>query len=152
MKKYKTHIIWVLVVIVALIGGFFWGKASAGSARPTAFAGAGAFGASSTRRFGGGAGGGGGAGAAGGGFVTGQIVSMSTDSFTLQLANGNSEVVLYSTSTPVTEPTTVSVNSLTTGTNVMVVGSSNSDGSLTAQTIQVRTGNGGPSAGSSGAQ
>jgi cytochrome c-type biogenesis protein CcmE len=77
-------------------------------------------------------------GAAGGGLVTGTIATLGSSSITLQLANGNSEVVFYSTSTPVSEPTTVSANTLKVGTTVMVGGTSNSDGSLTAQTIQVR--------------
>lgn len=127
MKKYTVHIVWLVVALIALGGGYFWGKATVSSARGTF--GAGAFG-SSTRRFAG--------GATSGGFTIGQILSIDSSSITLQLANGNSEVVFYSTSTPVTEPTTVSPNALTIGTNVMVAGTSNSDGSLTAQTIQVR--------------
>ncbi len=142
MKKYKVHIIWVIVAIIALIGGFFWGKGSAGSSR-VALGGAGAY-ASSTRRFGGGA------GTTGGGLAIGQIASVGSDSFTLQLANGNSEVVFYSTSTPVTEPTIVSPDALNVGTNVMVVGTANSDGSVTAQSIQVRTAAAGPGYGGNG--
>jgi hypothetical protein len=142
MKKYLVHIVWVVVALIALGGGYFWGKASAVNSLRTSFA-SGAFG-SSTRRFAGG-------GAAGGGLVAGQIASFGNDSMTIQLANGNSEVVLYSSSTPVTEPTTVSPSVLQVGTNVMVGGTSNSDGSVSAQTIQVRTGNsGGGSGGGNG--
>lgn len=130
VKKYLVHIIWLVVAIAALAGGFFWGKAAAASARLAFAGGAGTYG-SSTRRLAG--------GATGGGFTTGQIAVIGNDSITLQLANGNSEVVFYSSSTPVTEPTTVSPSTLTVGTNVMVGGTTNSDGSLTAQTIQVRT-------------
>lgn len=131
MKKYRTHIVWVLVAIIALAGGFYWGKASATPARGL-FAGAGTFG-SSTQRFVGAGGANG-----GGGFETGQIASMDSSSITLQLANGNSKVVFYSSSTSVSEPTTVPVGALKVGTNVMVAGTANSDGSVTAQTIQVR--------------
>jgi hypothetical protein len=137
MKKYIVHIVWLAIAIVALGGGYFWGKASVAATR-AGFAGAGAYG-SSTRRFAG--------GASGGGFTTGQIISFGNDSMTVQLANGNSEVVLYSSSTPVSEPTIVSPSVLKVGTNVMVGGTSNSDGSLTATTIQVRamsTGSGTP--------
>ena len=28
MKKYKVHIIWAVIVIVALVGGIFYGKSS----------------------------------------------------------------------------------------------------------------------------
>lgn len=128
MKKYLVHIVWLVIAIIALGGGFFWGKASGAASRAAGFAGAYS---SSTRRTA--------AGAAGGGLVTGAIATMGSSSITLQLANGNSEVVFYSTSTSVSEPTMVSVNALKVGTNVMVAGMSNSDGSLTAQTIQVRS-------------
>ncbi len=107
MKKYLVHIVWVVVALIALGGGYFWGKAAAASSVRSAFAGgAGAFG-SSTRRLAG--------GATGGGFTTGQILSFGSGSMTLQLPNGNSEVVLYASSTPVTEPTTVSPNTLAVG-------------------------------------
>ncbi len=129
MKKYTVHIVWLVIALVALGGGYFWGKASAVPTR-TGFAGAGTFG-SSTRRLAG--------GAAGGGFTTGQILTMDSSSITLQLPNGNSQVVFYSSSTMVSEPTMVSPSALKTGTMVMVGGTSNSDGSLTATTIQVRT-------------
>lgn len=127
IKKYLVHIVWLVIAIVALGGGFFWGKASGTASRAAGFAGAYS---SSTRRTAG--------VAAGGGLVTGQIATIESSSITLQLANGNSEVVFYSTSTPVSEPTMVSVNTLKVGTTIMVAGTSNSDGSLTAQTIQVR--------------
>ena len=127
MKKYLVHIIWLVVAIVVGVGGFFYGRSTAVVSR-TGVAGAGAYG-SSTRRL---------AGGAGGGFTSGQISAMDSTSITLQLANGNSEVVFYSSSTPVSEPTMISVNTLKVGTTVMVGGTSNSDGSLTAQTIQVR--------------
>ena len=41
MKKYKVHIIWLVIALVALGGGFYWGKASAAASRGT-YAGAGA--------------------------------------------------------------------------------------------------------------
>ena len=31
MKKYKVHIIWAVIVVVALVGGIFYGKSSAAS-------------------------------------------------------------------------------------------------------------------------
>lgn len=129
MKKYTVHIVWLVVALIALGGGYFWGKTAAVTTRTGRFAGA--YG-SSTRSF---------AGGASGGLVAGQIVSFGNDSMTIQLANGNSEVVIYSSSTPVTEPTTVSPNVLQVGANVMVGGTTNSDGSVTAETIQVRAGN-----------
>jgi hypothetical protein len=127
MKKYLVHIVWLVIAIVALGGGYFLGKASGATSRAAGFAGAYS---SSTRRAAG--------GAAGGGLITGTIATLGSSSITLQLANGNSEVVFYSTSTPVSEPTTVSVNALKVGTTIIAGGTSNSDGSLTALTLQVR--------------
>ena len=135
MKKYKTHIVWAVVAAAALVGGFFYGKSMAvGAGSRSGFA-AGAF-SSSTRagfagRIGTGAGG-------AGGLTIGTITAMDSQSLTLQLPNGNSEVVFYSSSTSVSEPTIVSPSSLSSGTMVMVAGTQNSDGSVTAQTIQVR--------------
>jgi hypothetical protein len=133
MKKYLVHIIWLVVAIAALVGGFFWGKSSAAASRYAGFAGAGTL-SSSTRGFARTGTG----GAAGGGLATGQITAITSSSMTLQLANGNSEVVFYATSTPVTKEATVSPSVLSVGTNVMVGGTSNSDGSVTATTIAVR--------------
>jgi len=130
MKKYKVHIIWAVIVVVALVGGIVYGKSSAGTQA------AGRSFASSTRsgalRTG-----------TGGGFVSGQIISVDANSMTVSLANGNSQVVFYSSSTQVMKPTVVPTSALTTGTRVMIGGTSNSDGSLTAQSIQVQTGSSG---------
>jgi hypothetical protein len=151
MKKYKTHIIWGIVVVVALVGGFFWGKsmAATGTAGRGAYAGA----ASGTRaafaaRFGG-------AGGAGGGFVAGQVSSVGNDSLVLQLANGNSENVYFSSSTSVVVPQAASASAIQPGAMVMVGGTTDSSGNLTATTIQVRNGAGGaagtgPGAGGAG--
>ncbi len=137
MKKYKVHIVWAIIVIIALVGGIFYGKGGASSQT------AGKSFASSTRsgalRTG-----------TGGGFVSGQIISVDADSMTVSLANGNSQVVFYSSSTQVMEPTIVPASTLVAGTRVMIGGTANSDGSLTAQSIQVETGTSAPAgAGSS---
>jgi hypothetical protein len=61
---------------------------------------------------------------------------------TISLANGNSQVVFYSGATQVMKPTIVPASTLVAGTRVMIGGTANSDGSLTAQSIQVQTGSG----------
>jgi len=127
MKKYTVHIVWVVVVIIAFIGGIYYGKTTVPSVASRGnFAGL----TSSTRGSFAGR-----TGAAGGGAVIGQVTAVDANSITVQLANGNSEVVLYSSSTPVTEPTKVSPSILATGMTITVGGTQNSDGSLTAQTI-----------------
>jgi hypothetical protein len=127
-KKYLVHVIWLAVAIIAFAGGMYYGKTTASSSLAGR---AGSF-ASSTR------GGFGGRGGNGGGFVTGQIVSKDAQSLTVRLPNGNSEIVFYSSSTSVIKPSPASVSDLTAGTNVVIGGTQNSDGSVTAQTIQVR--------------
>ncbi|MGC9968626.1 MAG: hypothetical protein ABSC29_02760 [Minisyncoccia bacterium] len=138
-KKYLVHVIWLAVAIIAFAGGMYYGKSTASSSlagRTGSFA-------SSTRSGFGGRG-----NAGGGGFVTGQIVSKDAQSLTVRLPNGNSEIVFYSSSTSVIKPSPASVSDLTTGTNVVIGGTQNTDGSVTAQTIQVRQpgvpGGGGP--------
>ena len=127
MKKYKTHIIWAIVAVIALVGGIFWGKAMTPSRGAGTFAGAaGTRGAFAGR-----------GGAGGGGLAMGTVTAIDSQSITLQLANGNSENVFYSSSTPVIVPQPASISSIKTGTNVIITGTSNSDGSLTAQSIQV---------------
>ena len=132
MKKYLVHAVWVVVAIIAFVSGMYYGKANAAPAGRSGFAGF----ASSTR------GGFGGRAGTGGGFVAGQVTAIDANSITIQLQNGNSQVVFYSSSTPVVKTVQAPVSVLTIGTNVMVGGSQNSDGSLTAQTIQVRSSTG----------
>lgn len=137
MKKYQTYIIGGVGIIIGLMGGYFWGKASVNNARGGFGGMAGVNFSSSTRaKFGSGVG----VGAAGAGMnlTAGQVSALGSSSLTLQLANGNSEVVLYSSSTEVTKPTMVPISELTSGSNVMIGGIANSDGSFTAQSIQVR--------------
>jgi hypothetical protein len=127
MKKYTVHIVWAIVAVVALVGGIFWGKAMVPARGAGAFAGRGA--ASGTFA---------GRGGAGGGFVAGTVTAIDSDSITLQLANGNSENVFYSSSTQVIEPQAASISSVQPGTMVMVGGSTDSSGNLTATSIQIR--------------
>lgn len=133
MKKHKTTIIWVIVVIVAFLGGMYAGRLTVRARASFA-----AFGAASSTR----AGFGGGARGAGGGFVAGTVSSIDSQSITLTLPNGNSEIVFYSSSTSIIKPSPASISDLSAGTMVMIGGTSNSDGSLTAQSIQVRNMNG----------
>ncbi|HVO28706.1 MAG TPA: hypothetical protein VMT81_01860 [Candidatus Paceibacterota bacterium] len=130
----KIHIIWAIIAVAALAGGFFWGK-SVGSAAVASRAGGRFALGSSTAGFAGRAG-------AAGGLITGQVSAIDGDSITLQLANGNSEVVFYSSSTPVVMPQPASISSVTPGTDIIVTGTQNSDGSVTASGIQVRNGAG----------
>lgn len=121
----------VVIAVVFFYGGMLYAGHQASGARAQ-FAG----------QFGGrgGAGGAGGrGGGAAGGFTIGSIVSMDATSITLALpGNGGSKVIFFSPSTAIEKPTTVDASQLSSGENVMVMGTANSDGSITAQSIQVR--------------
>jgi hypothetical protein len=74
-----------------------------------------------------------------GGVVTGQILSKDDQSMTIQLPNnGGSKIVFYSTSTQISKMAPGASSDLTNGEQVIIMGKANSDGSVTAQTVQIR--------------
>lgn len=75
--------------------------------------------------------------------VRGQILSSDANSITVKLANGGSRIVMLGSNPSITEATAASKESLKTGENVAVFGTNNSDGSVTAQTIQLNPQQGG---------
>ena len=125
----SKKIIWGIVGIIVLVGVFFggvsYGKGQT-SSKTAAAAGTGFTGAR-TR----GAGGFGGA-------TIGQILSETAQSITIALPSGGSEIILLDNTTPITKQASGTMSDLTVGTTVSVVGTTNSDGSVTAQSIQIR--------------
>lgn len=77
-------------------------------------------------------------GGAGGGFTAGEVVSKDANSLTLKLRDGGSKIIFFSSSTAIGKMSTGSVEDLTTGKEVTIMGTTNSDGSITASTIQLR--------------
>jgi hypothetical protein len=69
--------------------------------------------------------------------VTGKIASSDSESFTIKLDDGSSKIVLLNSKSSINKSSTVSGSDLKTGEQVMVIGTSNSDGSLTASSIQL---------------
>ena len=79
-----------------------------------------------------------GAGPAGSGFISGDIVSKNAGSITVKDRTGSSRIIFYSQTTEVGKFMTGALSDVSVGQNIMVSGKTNSDGSITAQTIQIR--------------
>lgn len=73
-----------------------------------------------------------------GGFVSGEVVSADATSVTVKDSTGSTKVVYYTSSTAITKSVTGASSDLTVGQNVTTNGTSNSDGSIAATTIQLR--------------
>lgn len=74
-----------------------------------------------------------------GGSANGQIIAKDDKSITIQMGNnGGSKIVFYSASTEVSKFDKGDASDIAVGQSVMINGTANSDGSVTAQTIQIR--------------
>lgn len=73
----------------------------------------------------------------GGGFVAGEIISKDERSITVSLQDGGSRIIFLTENTPVSKQTSSSIADLSVGEQVMVTGSTNQDGSVSAQSVQV---------------
>ncbi|MBP6994291.1 hypothetical protein KBB12_03550 [Candidatus Woesebacteria bacterium] len=136
MRTKQMIVIGVVAVVVGA-GGFFVGRYTVTNAQSTR---AGQFGAGATGnpRIGGFQG----AGTRGAGGVrfrpvSGDIIESSTDSITVKLTDGSSKIVLFSDTTNINKAQAATPADLQVGEKVMVTGQDNSDGSVTAQNIQL---------------
>lgn len=74
-----------------------------------------------------------------GGTVSGEVISIDADSITVKIADGGSKIVFFSTSTKIQKSTEGTKEDLKEGEQVLIMGLVNQDGSVSAQSIQLRT-------------
>jgi len=126
----------IIAIIIVGAGSFYGGTVYAGSRRS-----AGAFGQGNLAGRVQGAGTGAAGvrqGVQGSGFINGDIISFDDKSVTIKTKDGSSKIVFFSDSTEIGKFVAGSLSDLIVGETLMVTGKTNSDGSVTAQSIQIR--------------
>ncbi len=73
-----------------------------------------------------------------GGFINGTLLKKDATSLTIKMRDGSSKIVLVTSSTKALKMADTTLDEFTEGADVMVSGTANPDGSVTAQTVQVR--------------
>jgi hypothetical protein len=140
-KENNKKIIWVVAGVVVLGTVFYGGMVYGKSQVPVRGQGAQAFsqnGMMRGNRNGGGF----------GGFTGGQIISKDANSITIQIMNGGntptgqqggSKIIFLDSNTKITKSVDGTAADLVTGEQVSISGAANADGSINAQSVQIRS-------------
>lgn len=72
------------------------------------------------------------------GGTVGEIISKDDKSITIKLPNGGSKIILYSATTTVGKTTTGNVSDIQIGQTISISGTTNTDGSVSAKSIQIQ--------------
>jgi len=143
-KNKKSLLIISAVAILILVGaGSFFSGVAYGKSKVGSFNRAGAFGQGNmagANNFQGGNNSVGRTQKNSGGFLSGEITAKSDNSLTVKTANGSSKIILISNESKISKAADASVSDLNSGTQILVTGTSNTDGTLTAKTIQINSG------------
>jgi len=73
----------------------------------------------------------------GSGFLKGEVINKDEQSLTLKMMDGNSMIIFFSGSTEISKTAEGSIDDIEVGKQITVTGEQNSDGSYTAETIQL---------------
>ncbi len=71
------------------------------------------------------------------GFANGEVISKDDKGLTIKMRDGSTKLVFFSSSTKFQKSSDGSVSDVETGKTVLVTGQAGSDGSITAQTVQI---------------
>jgi len=134
-----------IIGVMVIAGGAFWGGLTYAKGNAQRGPGSGQFTGAARGGIGGNA-------QRSGGFTAGEIISNDGTSITIKMQDGSTKIVLVSDSTEVMKSASGALSDLAVGTSVTVSGTSNSDGSVTAQTVQIRPAGAPPFGGSRAGQ
>jgi hypothetical protein len=139
MKKILPVFIAIVIIVGggAFYGGMKYAESKGDSAARNGFPNFGKLSPEEGQRFAGGPGGPGGK-ISGTNFTSGEIISADDKSVTVKLPDGGSKIIFFSDSTKITKSTEGNAEDLKVGENIMANGTANQDGSITAETIQLR--------------